>query len=117
MPAADRMLLLRSSSLLATCMGLRITAAADTTTEQTTHSRTVTSIVLRIVSLLADITLHPPLDIGLHNKVVNQRREKVGKQNRQHHAFREGRVGDTDQHYHHTDQGTKHPFAGIGHGS
>src|SRR5690554_5413925 len=98
------MLLLRSSSLLATCLGLRITAAADTTTEQMTHSSMVTSRVLPIVSLLADITLHPPLNVRLDNEVVNQRCKQVGKQNGQHHPFRERRVGHTDQHHHHTDQ-------------
>src|SRR5690625_405292 len=114
MPPADKMLRFLSWRMLACCMGFSRTAAPDTNTEQTTHSVNATVNVFLMVSLLA--TCEPPLDVCLYHEVVDKRREQVGEQDRQHHAFREGGIDDTDQHDHEAYQDAEEPLAHIGHG-
>ena len=48
--------------------------------------------------------------------MIKQRRKKIGKQDRQHHAFRKGRVDDSNQHTHNADQDAVSPAARVGHG-
>src|SRR5690606_19691810 len=104
-PAAERTLRLKSSDLLAICVGRNKTAAADTITEHTIHSNKVTMIVFLMDSLLA--TCQPPLNIRLYNKVIDQRGKQVGKQDCQHHTFGEGRVYHTNNNHHKTYKRTK----------
>src|SRR3990167_111542 len=91
-------------------------AAPATNTEHTRQTNRATTKVRTVDSFCLDIACQPPLDIGLNDKVVDQRCKQVGEQDRQHHAFREGWVDHTDHHHHHADQGTENPLAGIGHG-
>src|SRR3989338_5524978 len=79
MPAAIRMFLLRSSNLLLTWNGLRITAALEMNTEQTTHRISATLMVPPTVSLLDDIARSPPFDVGAHDDEVDQWRKQVGE--------------------------------------
>src|SRR5690606_3844625 len=101
-PAMARMLRCLSSWRFSAWVGLSATAAPATNTEHTRHTRTATVRVRRVDSLLA--TGEPPLDVGLHHEMIDQRCTEVGEQNRQHHALGESRVDHPDQHYHHADQ-------------
>src|SRR5690606_9944452 len=112
-PAAPRMLRFTSSDLLATCAGRSSTAAADTITEQTIHSSKVTMIVFLKESLLD--TCQSPLNVRLYYKMVNQRGKQVCKQNRQHHAFRKGRIRHTNNDHHQTDKRTKPKLTRVSH--
>src|SRR5512139_2278968 len=85
MPAAARILRLRSSALFLSCAGCSSTTALDTMTEQTMHSANATISVLRMLSLPG--TGKPPPDISLHHEMIDQRSEQVGEQNREHDAF------------------------------
>ena len=68
-----------------------------------------------MVSFRSDMARGPPLDVGPNDEIVDHRREQVGEQDGQHHAFRKGRVDDADHHHHHADQRAVDPLAGIGH--
>src|SRR5690554_1065809 len=116
MPAAERMLVLISRFWFLICAGRSMTAAVETTTEKKILSTSATIRVLETVSL-ALATSKPPFDVGLNHIMIHQRCEQVGEQNRQHDAFRECRVDDTNQHGHDADQNAEGPTAGIGHGS
>src|SRR5690554_5299901 len=115
MPAAARMLVLMSRFWFWICAGRSITAAVETTTENTILSTSATIRVLETVSL-ALATSKPPFDVGLNHVVVHQRREQVSEQDGQHDAFREGRIDYPDQHGHHAHQDAEAPAAGVGHG-
>src|SRR6056297_2366937 len=88
MPAACRMLRLRSRSRLASCAGFSRTAAVETTTEQTIHSEKATVMIFLMLSLLD--TGNPPLDVGLDHEMIHERCKQVGEQDRQHHPLRKG---------------------------
>src|SRR5690554_8148533 len=112
-------------------MGRRPTAAEATTIEHTRHTATAMNSVFSLLSLGrarmdasgppadfcsgADMAALPPSDIHLDDHIVNQWCEKVGEQDRQHDAFREGWVDRADQDRHETDQDAEHPAAGVGH--
>src|SRR5210317_336142 len=113
MPAAARILRLRSSVLLISWVGFSSTAAVETITEQTMHSENATIRVFLILSLLD--TGESPFDIGLHHKVIHQRSKQVGKQDRQHDALWKRRIDNPNQDSHQADQDAEGPFSGIGH--
>src|SRR5690554_636246 len=102
MPAAARILRLRSRVLFASWAGFSTTAAVETTTEQTIQMANATSRVFPMPSFLD--TGEPPFDVGLDHEVIHQRCEQVGEENGQHDALGEGRVHDPDQHTHHANQ-------------
>src|SRR6056297_1719254 len=114
MPAACRMLRLRSRSRLACWAGFSSTAAVDTTTEQTIHSEKATVMIFLMLSLLD--TGNPPLDIALHDKMIHEWCKQIRKQDSQHHAFGESRVDDPDDDHHHADQHPECPASNAGHG-
>src|SRR5690625_7175835 len=107
------MLRLKSSSWLAICAGRRITAAPDTSTEHTRHNNRVTVMVFLTVSLA---TCQPPLNLRLHNTVVNQRCKQVGKQDRQPHSRGKRRIYYSNNAHHNTNQRPKPPFTDVCHG-
>src|SRR5690606_18521522 len=80
-PAACRMLRLRSSSWLAVCIGFSSTAALEMNTEHSAHRISATRIVYETELTLDDMTGNPPLDIGFHHKIVDQRCKQIAKQN------------------------------------
>src|SRR5690554_7775177 len=97
-PAMAKMLRCLSRRLLACWVGRRATAAPATKIEHTRQTTKATVSVPMVVSFLLDIACQPPLDIGLNYKVVNQWCTEVGKQDGQHHAFRERRVDRSEEH-------------------
>src|SRR5690554_1276863 len=116
-PAIARMLRCLSNRAFSAWIGRSATAAPDTSTEHTRHTSNATSKVRAVDSFLLDMACQPPLDVGLDDKVIDQRRTQVGKQDCQHHSLRESRVYDSNQHYHDANQRTEDPFTQIGHRS
>ena len=78
-PAAANMFIFFSLIALACCLSRNITAAAETMTEQTTHSTKATKTVLETESFKLDMTCNPPLNICFGDIVVNQRGKQIGK--------------------------------------
>src|SRR5690606_16774717 len=119
------------ASWLASCSGRRPTAAEATTIEHDRHTARAMKTVFFGWSLGrarmdasgpladfcsgADMAALPPSDVHLDYHIVDEWRKQVGEQNRQHDAFREGRIDGTDQHGHETDQDAESQAAGIGH--
>ena len=114
-PATARMLRCLSSVRCSCCSGFSPTADPATTMEQTRHSTSTTSSVLLMLSLfLTSATRLPPLNVGAHDQIVEQRRKQVGKQNGQHHPFRIGRVDHANQYTHHPNERAVTPFTSVG---
>src|SRR6056297_3093696 len=111
------------------CIGFRITAVAETSTEQTSDRLTATMSTFLMLSRLnplraprpaswalrsSDTAFQPPLDVGLHHEIVDDRREYVAEQDGQHDPFRIGRVDHPDQRRQHADEDGVDPSPGIG---
>src|SRR5690606_10240761 len=113
--AARRIFSFTFSSLLRSWVGFSRTAALATMMEQTKQSARATTTVPKTLSLRKLDTSQPPLDIRLHDQMVNVRSEQVGKQDCEHHALRVCGVNHPNQHDHQTNQDTENPFAGVRH--
>src|SRR6056297_3306464 len=128
-PATSSTFFFMFSASLRSCIGCRITAVAETSTEQTSDRLTATMSTFLMLSRLnplraplpasralrsSDTASHPPLDVGLDDEVVDDRREYVAEQDGQHDPFRIGRVDHPDQRGQHADEDGVDPSPGIG---
>src|SRR5210317_1016368 len=119
-PATSSTMRCRNSLWLASCSGRSTIAAADTSTEHTRLTPMATNSVLPMLSLekpgffSSGIALHPASDVGTNNEVVNERRENVAQQDRQHDAFRERRVDNPDHPREDADQESEYDVADHG---
>src|SRR5690554_2784880 len=105
--AARRIFSLTFSSLLRSWVGFSRTAALATIMEQTKQSARATTTVPKTLSLRKLDTGQPPLDIRLHDQMVDVRSEQVGKQDCEHHALRVCGVNHPNQHDHQDRKSTR----------
>src|SRR3989338_5756302 len=97
-----------SSNLLAAWSGRSNTTEPATNSAETTQSTKATRKTRPIVSFFCALFCElpcnwseamaccPPLDIGLHDVIVDDRRAHVAEQDREHHPLRVSRVDDTN---------------------
>ena len=79
------------------------TAAPATKTAATKLTTNATDNVLATDSFWLLIACHPPFDVGLHYKIINDRRAQVAEQNGEHHSFGERGVHHANEHHHCAD--------------
>src|SRR5690554_5126081 len=114
--AALRIFCLTFRTLFTFWVGFRITAAPETMIEQTRQTARATITVPETLSLLNLDTSQSPLDVGLHDQVVDIGRKQVSEEHRQHHALGIGGVDHPNQYHHQSDQNAEDPLTSISHG-